>query len=255
MAMHKEYVRIVPGAKTAVMFIHGIVGTPNHFRDLMPLVSLVPENWSIHNILLPGHGGTVLDFGRSSMQAWKDHVGQAFSELAKDHERVLVAAHSMGTLFALQLALENPEKIPSVFLLAVPMRPGLRWFGIKNVLRVAFGRVRQDRPLEVATQKACGLTVTKRVWEYTTWIPRYLELFLEICRTEKQMDGLTVPCIAWQSKKDELVTNQTRRILERYPAIEIHDLKDSSHFYYGKADREAVKQAFKELCNELEKHD
>lgn len=56
---HREYVRIVPGAKTAVLFMHGIVGTPNHFRDLLPLVDLVPDDWSVYNVLLPGHGGTV----------------------------------------------------------------------------------------------------------------------------------------------------------------------------------------------------
>ena len=40
---HREYRRIVSGADTAVMFLHGIVGTPNHFRDLIPLVDLVPK--------------------------------------------------------------------------------------------------------------------------------------------------------------------------------------------------------------------
>ena len=35
--IHQEYVRKVPGADTAVLFIHGIVGTPNHFTDLISL--------------------------------------------------------------------------------------------------------------------------------------------------------------------------------------------------------------------------
>lgn len=253
--MHEEYIRRVPGAKTAVLFVHGIVGTPNHFRDLMPLVSLVPDDWSIHNVLLPGHGGSVGDFARSSMNAWKTYVQQAFDVLAKEHERVFVAAHSMGTLFALQLAVAHPDQIPRLFLLAVPMRPGLRWFGIKNVFRVAMDKVRPDRPLEVATRQACGVEVCKKLWKYVSWIPRFLELFREIYETEKRMDKLSVPCIAWQSKKDELVSNRTRRILEQYPAIEIRDLMDSAHFYYSESDREAVMEAFKILCTEIEKQD
>ena len=30
---HAEYKRMVPGADTAVLFVHGILGTPNHFRE------------------------------------------------------------------------------------------------------------------------------------------------------------------------------------------------------------------------------
>ena len=30
---HFETRRILPGAKNAVLFLHGIVGTPNHFRE------------------------------------------------------------------------------------------------------------------------------------------------------------------------------------------------------------------------------
>lgn len=253
--MHEPYIRIIPSAKTAVLFIHGIVGTPDHFRNLMPLEELVPENWSVHNLLLPGHGGTTEDFGRSSMREWKAHVEAAFRKLADSHEQVLVCAHSMGTLFAIQLGLDHPEKIPELFLLAVPMRPGLRWFGIKNVLRVGFNMVRPDRPMEVATQLACGIRTTKLVWKYIPWIPRYLELFREIYQVENRMGGLTIPCTAWQSHKDELVTNCSRKVMERFPQIEIHDLYDSSHFFYTNADREAVTNAFKVLCEKIKKHD
>lgn len=250
--MHKPCIRIVPGAKTAVLFVHGIVGTPNHFRDLMPLEELVPEDWSVHNLLLPGHGGTAEDFGKSSMAQWKNHVKTAFLELVGTHEQVLVCAHSMGTLFAIQLALDFPEKIPGLFLLAVPMRPWLRWFGIKNVLRVGFDMVRPDQPMEVATQMACGIQTTKLVWKYIPWIPRYLELFREIYQTEKALAGLRVPCTTFQSHRDELVSNRSRRVLERFPQIEILDLYDSSHFYYTDSDRDAVVCAFKNLCEKIE---
>lgn len=253
--MHEPYIRLVPDAKTAVLFIHGIVGTPNHFRDLMPLVDLVPESWSVHNLLLPGHGGSTEDFGKSSILQWRTHMEKSFEDLAKTHDQVLVAAHSMGTLFAIQLGLEHPEKIPALFLLAVPMRPGLRGFGIKNVLRVGFGMVREDHPMEMATQSACGVQTTKLVWKYIPWIPRFLELFLEIHRTEKRMCALTVPCTAWQSHRDELVTNHSRKVLARFPQIEIRDLKDSSHFFYTDADRKQVIHAFEALCEEMEKHD
>lgn len=253
--MHREYIRKVAGAKTAVLFIHGIVGTPNHFRDLIPLVSAVPDAWSVHNVLLPGHGGTVAEFAESSVEVWQNHVLDAFEKLAMEHEQVLVVAHSMGTLFALQLAVAHREKIPNLFLLAVPMRPWLRWFGIKNMLRVTFNRIRPDRPLEAATLQACGVKVTRKLWKYLSWIPRYLELFRLIHKTEKQLNDLQVATIAWQSGRDELVSNCSGRILSRYPAIDIQDLPESSHFYYTDADRNRVMQAFIALCEKIEKQD
>ena len=46
--MHnRETVRIVPGAKTVALMIHGICGTPNHFRALVPLEDAVAEDWSV----------------------------------------------------------------------------------------------------------------------------------------------------------------------------------------------------------------
>ena len=38
---NKEYVRIVEGSEYAVLFVHGIIGTPRHFDFLM---DLVPSN-------------------------------------------------------------------------------------------------------------------------------------------------------------------------------------------------------------------
>lgn len=252
---HQEYVRIVPGADTAVLFVHGIVGTPNHFRDLIPLVELVPADWSIYNVLLVGHGKTVKDFSKASMRKWKTQVWSIFEDLAKKHERVILVGHSMGTLFAVQLALEHPEKVPLLFLIAVPMRPGLRLSGMVRVLRMVFGLTREDVPIEVATRDVCGVETTRKLWKYLGWIPRFLELFGEIARTEKVMGGLRVPCVAYQSEKDELVRNKSRKILEGSGVAEVHNLMKSTHFYYDPEDQKTVQDDFSKRIQALKKHD
>ena len=86
---HDEVVRIIPGARTAVLLIHGICGTPNHFVGGIPLIEWIPSDWSIYNLLLPGHGGTVEDFAKSSLKQWRCSVRRAFCALAKTHEQVL----------------------------------------------------------------------------------------------------------------------------------------------------------------------
>ena len=248
--IHEEYVRIIPGAKTAVLFIHGIVGTPNHFRDLIPLVDLVPDDYSIYNVLLDGHGKSADDFAKTSMKKWHAQVWGIFDELAKTHERVILVAHSMGTLFSIQLAIQHPEKVPFLFLIAVPLRPEIRLVTIRNLLYLVFGKLNPDVPLEAATMQVCGVKTTRKLWKYLKWIPRYLELFAEIIRTEKVMGQLNVPCTAYQSQRDELVANRTRMILEKSGVMTVHNLENSSHFYYHPDDQKTVRNDFERQIKE-----
>ena len=244
---HAEFKRIVPDADTAVLFIHGIVGTPDHFRVLIPMEQLVPPEWSVYNVLLPGHGGTVEDFAGSTMDAWRDYAKSAFAELARQHKRIILVAHSMGTLFALQLALEFPRQIPFLFLLGVPLRPGVRLGMMRDCLGMVFGMLKPDHVL----WRAAGVTTTRRIWKYVKWIPRFLELFREIRQTERIMGGLTVPCVTYQSQRDELVTNFTRKVLERSGVMEVHNLLHSTHFFYAPEDMRTVLDDFAKKVKEI----
>ena len=76
---HKEFIRINDNSNTAILFIHGIVGTPNHFNDF---VSLVPESFSAFNLLLDGHGKGVKDFSKTSMKKWETQVDSVVEELS-----------------------------------------------------------------------------------------------------------------------------------------------------------------------------
>lgn len=137
---HQETVHIVHGAKNAVLFLHGICGTPDHFRKLLPLEEQVPQNWSVYNVLMDGHGKQVEDFSRSSMQQWKEQVFRIFDDLCSNHEKVIIVGHSMGTLFALQMACRCPQKVPFTLLIASPMRVFVRFRGAVNLLRFPFSK-------------------------------------------------------------------------------------------------------------------
>lgn len=248
---HSETRRWNPEAKYAALFIHGIVGTPNHFRAVLPLEELVPESWSVYNICQPGHGGSVEAFGKSNIHQWRSHAKAAFEELAEHHEKILIVGHSLGTLFAMQTALALPEKTAGLFLVAVPLRPWVRLFGAVNCLRLVFNRIREDHPLEAATRKVCGVTPTPLVWKYIPWIPRFLELFSEIYRTEKVMGELKVPCVAWQSKKDELVSNLSAGVLRKSGVMEVHELENSTHFYYAPEDAALLRRELQKIIREI----
>lgn len=246
---HEEIIRLLPEADTAVLFLHGIVGTPDHFHKVLPIIDLVPEAWSVYALRYPGHGGTADDFAHSSMKKWREYARETFRKLAETHEKVVLVGHSMGNLFAMQLGLEHPDKIPFIFMLAAPMRPWPRLFGIVNLIKLGFGKLDMSIPLEASTSLVCGLTPTRKLWKYVKWIPRILELFAEIAGTEKVMENLKIPCVALQSRKDELVSNFSRGVLEKSGVVEIFELPKSTHFYYAPEDQILI---FREFTSKIE---
>lgn len=248
---HPETNRIVPGARFAVLFIHGILGTPNQFRKVIDLEGLVPEDWSVRNLVLPGHCMGVREFGASSGSQWRGYARDAFLELAETHEAVLLVGHSMGTLFSLQLEREFPEKVGGLFLMNVPLRPWIRPWGAVNCLRLALGCVRLDRPREASILTAGGVETTPYLWRYLCWIPRFLDLLNEIIRTERDLSPPSVPYQVIQSRKDELVSNQTVRVLNRKGLMRLRELPASSHFYYPAQEQEDIFSNFREILYAL----
>lgn len=239
-----ETSRIVPGARTAVLFLHGIAGTPDHFRTLIDLESLVPEHWSCRNVLLPGHGKRVEDFSRSSMQAWEAYAMGEFDSLCQTHEHVIIVGHSMGTLFALQMALARPEKVPFLCLISVPLRVWVRLFGACNIIRFGFGILNFRDPVQASLAAACSIRPTRKVWKYIGWIPRLVELFQLMRQVEKRIPNLAVPAIAFQSVRDELVSAGSGKILRNSGRVDVQELPHSTHFYYAKEDVKIIRDAF-----------
>lgn len=252
---HRESVHIVPGADTAVLLIHGIVGTPDHFRHLAPLEPLIPQEWSVHNLLLAGHGGEVENFSAASMDNWKQQARAAFEALSKTHRHVFLVGHSMGTLLALMLAQEYSRSVCGLYLLACPLYVGLRPKGLFNCVKVAFGTIDRKNPREAATLTACGVNADGKLWKYIGWLPRIAELYALMVQTRRQFPKIVAPTLAVQSQRDELVSNRSAEKLKRQPGLQVEILKDSSHFYYTDADRENLCRLFVNMCEEIKKQD
>lgn len=242
---HQPYTRIVPGSSTVLVMIHGIIGTPDHFRDFLPLV---PEDWSVYNLLLDGHGGGVREFSASSMDKWKTQVARLVERLCLQYRRVLIAAHSMGTLFAFSEALRHPGKIAGLFLLAAPLQVRIGPLALSNSIKVCFGRVRPDDAQAVAAKAAYGLEADRRLWRYLGWLPRYWELLQEIRRVRRQVSRVQVPCYVYQSRKDELVSAQAVTWLRGNENIHWTFLESSTHFHYRDADFSEILTCFSAFC-------
>lgn len=244
----KEYINIIDSAHTAVLFVHGILGTPLHFCHLVPLV---PREFSICNIVLDGHGKGVRDFSRTSMKKWEAQVNSAVETLAKTHENIIIVGHSMGTLLAIGSEAIYKDKVKLLFLENVPLIPFTRPASIRHSYRVLFQKVREDRPDEVAAQKAYGIELDRRLWLYIGWVPNFLELFAKARKTQKLLPRIKAPCLCFQSKKDELVHNRSEKILRRHTHITTHTLHTSTHYLYSEEDLNLITSAFVQECKKF----
>lgn len=235
---HEPYIREVPGSRKAVVMIHGILGTPNHFRDLLPLV---PGDWSVYNILLDGHGKKVEDFSRSSMKKWKTQVAALLEDVLSRHDRVILVGHSMGTLFSIQESIRRPGKIESLFLLQTPLRPWLKLRYACYAVLMPFG-ILPKAAVDMRNGTSVGLDW--RVWKYLGWIPRFLELFQECAKTRKLLGQIAVPCRIYQCRRDEMVSMRTCKDLAAHPHLQVTILEHSGHFAYYGPDRTRLQEDF-----------
>ena len=249
---HQEYRRIVPGAEMAVLLIHGIVGTPHHFDDLLPLI---PEEWSVVNLLLEGHGKGVTEFGDASMHQWKDQVRAELEALLATHQKVLIVAHSMGTLFAIQSAMDYPERVAALFLEAVPLRPYVHPKMTLASAKLMFGADTSDDRLAQAVERDSSVDLDWRLWKYICWPLRFVELLAECERIRREVTHLAVPTLALQSCKDELVSDLSIRDLEQNPWIKVIPMENSGHFGYEGEELAKMLGCFRELVNDLKASD
>ena len=237
---HVEYKRIVDGARVAVLLVHGILSTPNHFRELIPLI---PDNYSVYAMVTDGHCSTVRDFSRSSMKRWESSVERAVQELLKTHEEVYMVGHSMGTLMSIDQAIKNP-RVSRLFCIAVPIKVRFRLRMIGMAMRVYFNKIDEKNAKLVGLNESYGIECSEPMYRYLGWIPRFLDLFAMIARTRKNLGMLKTPCVAFQSELDELVCPKSYDILKKESGMRVEMLRSSTHFYYAEEEMSFLKEEF-----------
>lgn len=245
---HQPFTRIVQDSDTAIVFVHGIVGTPDQFSHLLPLI---PAGWSVDNLILPGHGGSVADFSHSSMAQWRSYVSKRVDALCAAHRRILLVGHSMGTLFCIDESLRLPAQVCGLFLMASPLRIGLHPSAITQALQVAFG-VEGRTAAQRAAKAASSIHASRKLWQYLGWIPRYLELFAASKAGRAQITQVRTPCVAVQSQHDEMVSRRSCQALSALPSLQLHILPHSRHFYYPPEDLPLLQQHFRDFCAQYE---
>lgn len=205
----------------------------------------MPKGWTVKSLLLDGHIGTVRGFSKASMRLWKSQVHRAYKRLKADHDKVIIAAHSMGTLFAVREAVKDPAA--ALFLMNVPLKIGLKPILLKIVWSIYTNSVDPADKLISASKHSYGLEPDLNILHYLGWIPIYLELFDEISKTRGLAEKLNVPTIAYFSKNDEMVSVRSAAFLRNNPKVVLKLLKNSWHHYYSPEDMLKMQKDFYNL--------
>ncbi len=112
------------GGDRAALILHGFGDTP---QSVAPLAThLHVAGWTVRAPLLPGHGRTLREFGRSSAADWLECAAEEMVALQDTHRRVVLMGQSMGGALASILAAASPP--PALVLLApyLDMPPRVR---------------------------------------------------------------------------------------------------------------------------------
>jgi len=243
---HQPYQRTVDQAEKAVLFIHGILGTPDHF---LPFLPLVPNGVSVYNLLLDGHGYSAKEFSSTSMKKWEAQIKEAVEELAETHDKIYIVAHSMGGLLAIEQAVQN-QKIEKMFLLALPLKLSIKRKMFSNSAKVFFDKIAADDLVAIAAKECYGIRKDHNLFHYIGWPIRYLELFKKIRDTRQTVKQLSAQTAVYQSQMDEMVSSDAVKWICQNDCITVHSLSRSGHYYYEEADRALLLQTFQAFAAE-----
>ena len=113
---------VLPGAEpysndgntVGVLLCHGYTGTPQGLRPWAE--HLAGAGYTVRLPLLPGHGTTWQELGRTRWQDWYAEVDTAFRELRASCDHVFVAGLSMGGLLSTKLALDHGPRVSGLIL-------------------------------------------------------------------------------------------------------------------------------------------
>lgn len=236
---HKTYIKDISGADTAVLFIHGFLGSTEHFERF---IARIPENIAVYNVLLKGHGANVLDFAHASMAGWKKQIEEIVDELHEKYKNIYIVGHSMGTFFAMESAIRHPDIVKAVFLLQTPLKIGLKPAAVFNTIKSFFNIFNDE--IGEAYKNAHSVKLNFRIWEYIGWVPRYLELFRESKNARSTIMELETPCLIFQSAKDELVSIKSVKHIPDKENIKVTILQNSAHFIYDKDEFSYLEEMF-----------
>ncbi len=114
------YLLLYPGARDAVLLIHGLMAAPYEVRQWAD--DLFSRGYTVYAPRLAGHGTSAIDLAGQNYENWVDSVERGYEIAAACAERVIVAGFSTGAGLALHQAICHPHRYRAVISVSAPMK-------------------------------------------------------------------------------------------------------------------------------------
>lgn len=244
--IHKE-IFYKNNSKKIVVFIHGILESPNQFKYLNYIAKKM--GYSYINILLPGHGKSKKDFAKNGYKQWTNYINYKLDIIRKQFNEIILVGHSMGCLLAINTYFYNNSKITKFFLLAIPLNIKVK---LNIVLQSIFLFLKLHKIFKFKYNSFVSVEIPN-IFEFITWIPRYLDLFYLSYDIKKKLNKIQIPTVYIQSYKDELINIKSAQTIKKILTKNrknknlIIILKNSGHFQYDKQDKKIIVNNFKKI--------
>lgn len=110
--------------RTAILFVHGFGSSPATFRLIAS--DLAARGYACRALRLPGFSERLEGRMRADDAAWRATLDAEIAALRATHEHVFLAGHSMGGALAIGYALDHPDAIDGLVLIAPLIRVSTR---------------------------------------------------------------------------------------------------------------------------------
>jgi carboxylesterase len=242
-AKHREYA-FLNGNETAVVFVHGILGSPLRFRPLAEALS--KRGVDSAALLLPGHGGAGRDFYRTPRGAWQAYVKARVRQAAETHRRVFLAGYSLGGLLSLDCALDGLAS--GVVLINTPVRLRVNLRAVAHSMRMML--VRADDAATAAYRELNSIAGA-RAFEYPLWAGQYVRMYGYLRRVRRRLGEVRVPALVVQSAMDESIhEGSAEALLAGIPGAKELKLPESRHGNFTANDSRRLLEAMLEFMTE-----
>jgi carboxylesterase len=227
---HRPFQYEVDGSKTAVLMVHGILGSPAQFEDIAR--ALHGQGYAVMAVLLPGHGGSAHTFAKAETADWQREVRRAVLLLRQRYQRVFIIGHSMGGLLAMIEAAGHHAD--GVILMSTPMRLKAGFKALRISLRILLGDPEKDDEVLQCYRKANSVQKGP-FWVYPLWIPRMASVLTLMRKARRLLGRVHGPVLIIQSRRDETVSWKSQSMLAgRLKAASVESLliEKSGHSWF-----------------------
>ena len=226
----------INNSTTAILFVHGIQGSPDQFKWL---IESLPQSVDVFNVLLPGHGKGIIDFAKATMKAWQEYVDGVSAELNQKYESVIYVGHSMGCLLGIDAAVRGVGKYSAMILLACPLRLHFTFRYLRNNLLSLISKSEAD-PFVAAARDSNSIR-TRFPLLYVLGVRQYLGLLIKINQTRRKVQQLKTTVTVIHSERDEIVSIRSLDYFLRCADANSLTVPGSGHYLYSDEAREIIR--------------